>query len=340
MAKVDIIMPLYNKARVVERAVDSIRRQTMSDWRLIIVDDGSTDESGDIVRRISDDRIEVVSQENAGPGGARNTGIKLATAENIAFLDADDEWMDFYLANALAAIEDSNAGMVGTMYYEWPRKISMEDSWRAKGIVPGEYFLSGRETAEFAENLLFFFHVGNTLIKTSAAKKADGFYAENNCRFAEDTTFFLRTVFNERIRIIEPAGVCHHREDSNLSNTAKDPLAPFLADPGIVLDYCPDSKRQLIEAVIERIAFRAVRKYARSGFKPDAVELVERFPGIKKLAGYRRCAFEIATSRWFRYWVAFKCFVGPPVRAFLRKAARMAGLMKDLPDFDKRQRDE
>ena len=126
-------MPLYNKARVVERAVESIRRQTMSDWRLIIVDDESTDGSGDIAGKIADDRIEVIRQENAGPGAARNAGIALADSKYIAFLDGDDEWMDCYLENALAAIEGSDAGMVGTMYYEWPKKVAMDDSWRAKG---------------------------------------------------------------------------------------------------------------------------------------------------------------------------------------------------------------
>lgn len=333
-------MPLYNKARVVERAVESIRRQSMSDWRLIIVDDGSTDESGDIVRRISDDRIEVVSQENAGPGGARNTGIKLATAENIAFLDADDEWMEEYLEQSINALQENDVAVVSSMFFEWPGKIDVTERYSKLGVFPGRHKLTAAVKPEIADRQIFFLHVWNSVMKTDAARKYDGFYAEDKCTFAEDSVFFMRILANESFMITETPLACHHCEDSNLANLAKDPIAPFLVNPETVLGYCPEETRPLMEAVIDLAAFRAVRKYARSGFKPDAVELVERFPGIKKLAGYRRCAFEIATSRWFRYWVAFKCFVGPPVRAFLRKAARMAGLMKDLPEFDKRQRDE
>ncbi|MBW8035099.1 MAG: glycosyltransferase family 2 protein [Planctomycetes bacterium] len=330
MAKIDIIMPLYNKASVVMRSVESIRRQTFDDWRLIVVDDGSTDGSGDIVREIADDRIEVIRQENAGPGGARNVGIERATSEYIAFLDADDEWFDIYLENALAGIEDSDAAIVGTMYYEWHKRQDMQRHWEKCGVIAGEYNLSGKERPEQAENLMLFFHVGNSLVAAETARKYGGFYAENNCRFAEDTTFFMRIVFNERVKIIGPVAVCHHREASNLSNTMKDPLAPFLADSDVVLRYCPDEKLELMRAVLDRMAFRAVRKYARSGFKKDAVELLSKFPSLKTTQRqWRRCAFEIATSRWFKYWVGFKCAVGPRARLFLRKIARKVGLIQD-----------
>ncbi len=327
MAKIDIIMPLYNKASVVMRGVESIRRQTFEDWRLIVVDDGSTDRGADIVRAIDDNRIEIITQENAGPGAARNTGIERATSEYIAFLDADDEWLEFYLENALAAMEGSDASVVGTMYYEWHKRQDMQEHWKKRGIVAGEYRLSGKDSPEQAENLMLFFHVGNSLVTAETARKYGGFYAENNCRFAEDTTFFMRIVFNESVKIIGPVAVCHHRESSNLSNRMKDPLAPFLADSDVVLRYCPDEKLALMTAVLDRMAFRAVRKYARSGFKKDAVELLSKFPSLKTTQRqYWRCAFEISTSRWFKYWVAFKCAFGPRVRLFFRKSGSRKGI--------------
>jgi hypothetical protein len=125
-----------------------------------------------------------------------------------------------------------------------------------------------------------------------------------------------------------------------LANLAKDPLAPFLEDPDVVLRYCPKETLSLMDGVIDLVALRAARKYARRGYKAEAVELVGRFGRVKELAGYRRCGFEIAMSRWFKYWVWFKCAVGPRTRLFLRTVARKISVTKDAPDFDERRFDE
>ena len=341
MAKIDIIMPLYNKAVTVKRAVDSIIAQTFSDWRLIVVDDGSTDSSIDIVKEIGDERIEIISQKNAGPGAARNTGIARATAEYVAFLDADDRWLEFYLENSLATIEQNDVSMVGAFSYELPGKISTKERYAKHAIFSGQYELAGNENPEWAEMLMLFFHVDSCLVKRDVAGKYGGFYAENNCRFAEDTVFFMRIVLNEKVMILDTPAVCRHKEDSDLANLAKDPLAPFYIDPDVVLDYCPDSKRELMEAILNHMAFRAVRKLARRGYKQDAIELLNKFPSIKTdQPGYWRCAFEIAASRWFKYWVAFKCLVGPRARLFMRTAARKIGMKPEIDNISNRGKDD
>ncbi len=92
-AKVSIVIPLYNKAPYVERAVRSVLNQTFSDFELIVIDDGSEDGGDRIVEAIKDPRIRLIRQENAGPGDARNHGIELAQGQFIAFLDADDLWL-------------------------------------------------------------------------------------------------------------------------------------------------------------------------------------------------------------------------------------------------------
>jgi len=86
---VSIIMPLYNKRPYVERAVESIKKQTYPNWELIIVDDGSTDGSGDAVPR-DDRRIRLFRQANRGPSAARNKAFEMASGDYIAFIDADD----------------------------------------------------------------------------------------------------------------------------------------------------------------------------------------------------------------------------------------------------------
>lgn len=89
---ISVIIPLYNAARFIEETLASVQSQTCQDWECIVVDDGSTDNSADIVRRIasSDERIRYVYQDNAGPSAARNHGLRIAKGDYIQFLDGDD----------------------------------------------------------------------------------------------------------------------------------------------------------------------------------------------------------------------------------------------------------
>lgn len=88
---ISVIIPLYNKEPIIERSLQSVLSQDYDDFEVVVVNDGSTDRSADIVRSINDPRIRLIEQENGGPSKARNTGIKNAKGEWIVFLDADDE---------------------------------------------------------------------------------------------------------------------------------------------------------------------------------------------------------------------------------------------------------
>ena len=92
-----IVIPAYNRAKFLPRAINSVLKQDVSNWELIIVDDGSTDETGKIAKQYNDRRIKYVYQENKGEAGARNTGIKNAKATYICFLDSDDEYLEHHL---------------------------------------------------------------------------------------------------------------------------------------------------------------------------------------------------------------------------------------------------
>src|SRR5207302_842318 len=96
-AQLAVIIPMYNAAATVAEAIRSVQAQAFQDWRMIVVDDGSTDEGPGIVETIAgaDDRISMVSQPNRGLAGARNAGLEAALSagtEFISFLDSDD-WM-------------------------------------------------------------------------------------------------------------------------------------------------------------------------------------------------------------------------------------------------------
>lgn len=93
--KVSVIIPVYNVKPYLERCVQSVLRQTHKDLEIIMVDDGSTDGSGELAEQLSirDSRIQVIHQENQGLSGARNTGLRVATGDYVVFLDSDDEWL-------------------------------------------------------------------------------------------------------------------------------------------------------------------------------------------------------------------------------------------------------
>lgn len=101
-----VVIPLYNKEKFIGRAINSVLNQTIQNFELIIVDDGSTDNSLNLVKAYDDNRIRLISQENQGVSIARNTGILNAKADYIAFLDADDEWLLDFLETIEQLIND------------------------------------------------------------------------------------------------------------------------------------------------------------------------------------------------------------------------------------------
>jgi glycosyltransferase involved in cell wall biosynthesis len=110
---VSAVIPAYNYARFVGRAIDSVLAQTHRDIECIVVDDGSTDDTPDVLARYAG-RIHAIRQENRGLSAARNAGIKAARGEVIALLDADDEWKPEKIATQLPALDGGpEVGVVG-----------------------------------------------------------------------------------------------------------------------------------------------------------------------------------------------------------------------------------
>ncbi len=114
---VSVVIPTFNRASVVLEAVDSILAQSMTDLEILVVDDGSTDGTGDLiaVRFANEPRLRYRYQPNAGVAAARNAALDLATGEFVAFLDSDDTWQPWHLGLMLAALDrEATAGMIWT----------------------------------------------------------------------------------------------------------------------------------------------------------------------------------------------------------------------------------
>jgi glycosyltransferase involved in cell wall biosynthesis len=116
---VSVVIPAYNAARTLKATVESVFEQTVQNFEIIIVDDGSRDDTTAVARSIEDARVKVVTQANGGAAAARNTGIKAARGEYVAMLDADDLWMPHKLERQLAVLnsgEDVNAVQSGVYF--------------------------------------------------------------------------------------------------------------------------------------------------------------------------------------------------------------------------------
>ena len=141
---VSVIIPTYNRAHLVGRAIQSVLNQTYQDFELIIIDDSSTDNTEDIIKEFQkkDERIKYIRHDkNKGGSAARNTGIKVAKGEYIAFLDCDDEWLPEKLEKQIKTMKDLPfdvwGGIYCGFYYVGSKKYRAVKAFK-KGILQKE----------------------------------------------------------------------------------------------------------------------------------------------------------------------------------------------------------
>src|SRR5262252_3345733 len=197
--RVSVLIPLYNKERWIKRALDSIACQTLTDFEVIVVDDGSTDGGSDVVANYKDPRVRMVHQPNAGPGSARNRGIAEARGELLAFLDADDEWFPNYLQDSIQFLEGLSQEVVSVSsgYIEYPSGISRESMWKARGIKEGAFRLNPNTDPMMGIYILAYMSPWSTVARADAVRKWGGFYSRDQCLFAEDSYLWLKFLLNE-----------------------------------------------------------------------------------------------------------------------------------------------
>ncbi len=114
---ISVVIPLYNKQKAIVNTLQSVLQQTISDFEVVVVDDGSTDNSLSVVQGIDDGRIRIIHKDNGGVSSARNVGIKAAGGQYVALLDGDDLWEPTFLEEQIKLIEEfPDAGMWGVNY--------------------------------------------------------------------------------------------------------------------------------------------------------------------------------------------------------------------------------
>ena len=211
---VSVVIPTWNRAGLIVRAINSVLSQTYSNWELIIVDDGSTDNTDEVVKKFqeNDTRIRFIKHEKNSGGNSvpKNIGIKNAAGEYIAFLDSDDEYLPEKMEkqiNLFNKSEIKNLGFVGCNNF----RINGETSLETKILDKGNIY----------EKLLHNYFIttpGIIMIKREVLNKIGKF--DENLKFSNDTDFFIRIAksgFN--FYFVDEPLFKYHEHNSSMTNT-------------------------------------------------------------------------------------------------------------------------
>lgn len=233
MAKVSVIIPIYNIQAHLAQCLDSLAAQTLSDLECICVDDGSTDSSPAILADYAarDSRFTVLTQENRGPGLARNAGLAAATGEYVSFLDSDDYFAPAFLSEMTARADETQADAVICQAVEFDTATGRElpsDWMLKKQYLPGDVFAPGDIAA-----YLFQFTYGMAWDKLY---RRDWLLSTGilfpDLRNSEDLAFVFPSLLAARRIAILPKVFIHHRVNraASVSNTRrKQPDAAYRA---------------------------------------------------------------------------------------------------------------
>lgn len=191
MEKVTIVLPTYNRKSTITESIESVVNQTFTNWRMIVVDDASSDGTEEIVRDINDERIVYIrNEQNSGPSYSRNVGVKLANSEYIAFQDSDTIWHPEKLQLQLDKIETGAFAMV---YH--PYKLN-------ENIYPADDIPLREKQGSIYRYLLYCAMIGTPcmFVRKEIFDKVGGFADELKC--LEDYELSLRIAKNYPIGFI------------------------------------------------------------------------------------------------------------------------------------------
>jgi len=225
---VSVVIPTYNRAYCLGYAIDSVLNQTYKNYEIIVVDDGSTDETKNIVEQYGD-KVTYLSQQNAGVSAARNKGIKYSNGEWVAFLDSDDEWMPEKLTKQLNHINNNPCiGMHVTN-----ATVSMRGESVSGFSISKNRNLALSGDVVVAKPMLLVMDVGfftpSYLVKRDFLHDV-GLFDEQMSLY-EDRDLFLRLSSKYSLGVINEqlVNVLTRGDDSLSSNQERNPQVPLLS---------------------------------------------------------------------------------------------------------------
>jgi glycosyltransferase involved in cell wall biosynthesis len=263
-----VVMPAYNAASTIDAAIESVLSQTRPDFELLIVDDGSTDNTAARAQsRLRDDRLRLLSQPNRGKSSARNAGVQAARGALVSFLDSDDLWLPQYLevmaatlgANPTAAVAYTDAWLLD----DESRRIA-----RSSAMSPWHPPTVPSEPGSFLRALLRFgnFVFGGATVRRSTLGEVGGFRVELDG--AEDFELWLRIAANGYRLVRCPTKLAIYRRSSGQATADPEMMRRFGNEVFRIVaeDYeIPDELRDLAR---QRLPMREPVRRARRRWIP------------------------------------------------------------------------
>lgn len=271
---VSVVIPAHNAAATVRETISSVLRQTFDHFELIVINDGSTDATEQIVADITDSRVQCFSFANAGPSAARNRGMERSTGEFIAFLDADDLWLPGKIAAQVEALQKNPDAALA---FSWSDSIDESGSFLKKGnyVRPEDPVYEQLIAWNFLDN-------GSTPMVRRGALQEVGFFDET-LRLGEDWDMWLRLAFRYPIVCVPEVHVLYRVRKSSASSNVKPLAEGTLEVLRRALDRLPPgAKRNRLERTAKAILYQSL-----------AMRLVETSTG-------RRSGME-AAGYWWKY---------------------------------------
>jgi glycosyltransferase involved in cell wall biosynthesis len=312
-ATVSVIIPTYNRAAYIGESIASVLAQTHSPTEILIIDDGSTDQTPSIVSRFDDPRIQYVVMPHAGISATRNTGIALASGDYLAFLDSDDRWRTTMLAKQLSMLEEDRELVCSfTNFIRFkghpPEFFGEQFKYctefaHLEGEVPrrnGGFILDGDPFSTFVQ-----FHEFPAYLQCIVFRRSiiSDMRMNESLRIGEDTEFVLRAFLRGKVAFLPEVLADIRRHDSNITKEVGELVELDKVRALLSLRKVVDSGRRrtalndrLVKAHIDS-ATALIRTGNRSqGIKSYLNALSTPGSTRRKLKGFARTIFSILTS--------------------------------------------
>ena len=313
MAIISVIIPVYNGGKTIKRCLKSVLGQSFGDIEIIIVNDGSTDNTADIIREFDDSRIRVLTVPNSGQGFARNKGIEVSAGEYLAFVDADDEIESDMLEKMYAAAKRTGADVIQCnildIYPDGSRAVQLPPldetvDITEKGAYMDKYFTPCRHSYE----------VCNKLIKREAVGSLR--FGDTKKYFSEDLLFNMELISRiHRITFIDnPLYLYYQSASSHLHKNADNRLSGLRELFRGYINGAPhDMKSAAAYTAAMVLAYSAcdckgsaaAREMLRSGeFKGYVKEALKRDCGVKRglfltAMRYAPLGIKVRLTEWY-----------------------------------------